>query len=180
MVWLSVFGIFNVHTDVDACHCTRGCTDTVRESALEVDSGGKKIPCRTWDSNPRQYCAWPSSRTLYPLSYPRPLESRQERRENCFLQGQLSVLALIGDFSSTPVVSTLLMFCCLTLWLECIDPSWSSATGTKDGVLEGRQASVSLTLSDTECPASLWLLMPHCSDALIMHSKKTIFRVLFW
>ena len=41
MVWLSVFGIFNVRTDVDACDCTRGCTDTVSESALEVDSGGK-------------------------------------------------------------------------------------------------------------------------------------------
>ena len=27
-----------------------GCTDTVRESALEVDSG-RKIPCRTGDSN---------------------------------------------------------------------------------------------------------------------------------
>ena len=65
----------------------RGCTDTVRESALEVDSiifktslfyrlslicslasedikqkdrivvSGRKIPCRTRDSNPRQYCA---------------------------------------------------------------------------------------------------------------------------
>ena len=28
-----------------------GCTDTVRESALEVDSG-RRIPCRTVDSNP--------------------------------------------------------------------------------------------------------------------------------
>ena len=34
-----------------------GCTDTVRQSALEVDSG-RKIPCRTGDSNPRQYYAW--------------------------------------------------------------------------------------------------------------------------
>ena len=47
-----------------------GCTDTVRESALEADSG-RKIPCRTVDSNPRQYCAWLFSRTLYPLSFPR-------------------------------------------------------------------------------------------------------------
>ena len=45
-ILLSVFGIFNVSTDVDAC------TDTVRESALNVDSG-RKIPCRTGDSNPR-------------------------------------------------------------------------------------------------------------------------------
>ena len=41
--------------------------DTV-ESALEVDSG-EKIPCRTGDSNPRQYCAWLFSRTLYQLSF---------------------------------------------------------------------------------------------------------------
>ena len=31
--------------------------DTVRESALEADSE-RNIPCRTADSNPRQYCAW--------------------------------------------------------------------------------------------------------------------------
>ena len=36
------------------------CTDTVRESALK-DELGKKILCRTWNSNPRQYCAWRSS-----------------------------------------------------------------------------------------------------------------------
>ena len=33
-----------------------GCTNTVRESALKVGSG-RKILCRTWDSNPCQYCA---------------------------------------------------------------------------------------------------------------------------
>ena len=49
-----------------------GCTDTVRESALKVDSG-RKNRCHTGDSNPRQYCACLFSRTLYPLSYCRPL-----------------------------------------------------------------------------------------------------------
>ena len=44
-----------------------GCVDTVRESALEVDSG-RKIPCSTCDSNMCQYCAWPFSGTLYQLS----------------------------------------------------------------------------------------------------------------
>ena len=77
------------------------CTDTIRESVLE--DSGSKIPCRTWDSNPRQFYAWPNSRTLYPLSYRRRLVSRQERRENCFLQGQLFVMALIWGFRSTPV-----------------------------------------------------------------------------
>ena len=58
-------GIFNVLTDVSACDCTRECTDTVRESALKVDSG-KKIPCRTGESNLRQRRDGP---TLYQLSY---------------------------------------------------------------------------------------------------------------
>ena len=31
------YGIFNVHTDVNARHCTRVCTGTVRESALKID-----------------------------------------------------------------------------------------------------------------------------------------------
>ena len=44
------YGILNVRTDVNTCDCTRGCTDTVRESALKVDSG-RKIPCRTGESN---------------------------------------------------------------------------------------------------------------------------------
>ena len=32
------YGIFNVRTDVNACNRARGCTNTVRESALKVDS----------------------------------------------------------------------------------------------------------------------------------------------
>ena len=38
------YGIFNARRDVNACDCTRGCTDTVRESALIVDSGGGGNP----------------------------------------------------------------------------------------------------------------------------------------
>ena len=42
-----------------------GCADTVRESALTVDSG-RKIPFLAEDSNPRQHCAWLfPSRTIY-------------------------------------------------------------------------------------------------------------------
>ena len=40
------YRVFNVRTDANACDCTRGCTDTIRESALKVDSG-RKIPSRT-------------------------------------------------------------------------------------------------------------------------------------
>ena len=49
-----------------------GCMDTLRKSALEVDSR-TKIPCRTGDSIPSQYFAWLFSRTLYQLSSPRPI-----------------------------------------------------------------------------------------------------------
>ena len=64
-----MFGIFNVRTAVDACSSHRGCTDTVRETALEADSW-TKIHCRIWDSNPRQYCAWLFIRALYQLRIP--------------------------------------------------------------------------------------------------------------
>ena len=33
------YRIFDVRTDVNACDCTRGCTNTVRESALKADCG---------------------------------------------------------------------------------------------------------------------------------------------
>ena len=70
---------FLTFADVDA---HGGCTDTERESALKADSG-RKIPCRTGDSNPRQYCAWIFNRTLYPLSYhPLPFEEGS-RSEQC-------------------------------------------------------------------------------------------------
>ena len=39
--WDIDYGIFNVRTDITACDCTRGCTDSMRESALKVDSGIK-------------------------------------------------------------------------------------------------------------------------------------------
>ena len=61
-----VFRVFNVRTDVNACYCTRGDVRThVRESALKVDSG-RKIPCRTGESNLRQRGDGPM---LYQLSY---------------------------------------------------------------------------------------------------------------
>ena len=59
------YGIFNVRTDVNACDPTTGCTGTVRESALKVDSG-RKIPRCTGGSNLRQRRAGP---TFYQVSY---------------------------------------------------------------------------------------------------------------
>ena len=58
-------GIFNARIYVNACDCARGCMDTVRESGQKVDSG-KKIPCRTGNSNLLQRLAGPM---LYQLSY---------------------------------------------------------------------------------------------------------------
>ena len=52
------YGIFNVRVDINACDCTRGFTDTVRESALKVDSR-RKIPCHTGESNLRRQRAGP-------------------------------------------------------------------------------------------------------------------------
>ena len=59
------YGIFKVRTDVNACDCTRVCTDTIREAALKFDSG-RKIPCRTGESNLLRQRAGPA---LYQLSY---------------------------------------------------------------------------------------------------------------
>ena len=59
------YGIFNVRTDVNACDCARGCTNTIRESALK-DNSGRKIPGRTGESNLRQHHSGPM---LYQLSY---------------------------------------------------------------------------------------------------------------
>ena len=56
-----------MRTDVNACDCTRGCTDTVRESALKVDSR-RKIPCRTGESNLRRQRAGPTPLQLIYIS----------------------------------------------------------------------------------------------------------------
>ena len=50
--------IFIVRTDVNACDCTRRCTNTESESVLKVDSG-KKIPFRTGEIEPAS-AAWRS------------------------------------------------------------------------------------------------------------------------
>ena len=56
---------FNLRSEVNACDCTRGCPDTVRESALKVDSG-RKIPSRTGESN---LCRQRAGPMLYQLRY---------------------------------------------------------------------------------------------------------------
>ena len=59
------YRIFDVRTDVNACSCTLGWTNTVRESALKVHPG-RKISCSTGELNLRRRCAGPM---LDQLSY---------------------------------------------------------------------------------------------------------------
>ena len=66
---MAVIGIFN--TDVDAYDGTRRLYGHhgLRESALKLTLGfKKKIPCRSGDSNPIQYCAFQSDALLTELS----------------------------------------------------------------------------------------------------------------
>ena len=65
------YGIFNMRADIMHVIAHGGCTDTVRKSALKVDSGGK-IPCRTAESNLRRQRAGPM---LYQLSYTPNIEA---------------------------------------------------------------------------------------------------------
>ena len=58
------YGIFSARTDVNACDCTQGCTDTGKEYVLKVDSG-RKILRRNGESN---LCQRRSGPTLYRLN----------------------------------------------------------------------------------------------------------------
>ena len=71
------YGIFNARTDINARDYTRGSTDTVRESALKVDSG-RKIPCRTGESNLRRQRASPM---LYQLIYIPTITYKKKEKE---------------------------------------------------------------------------------------------------
>ena len=54
-IWLPVFGVFNVRTDVGACDCTLGLYKHCKSLHWKVT--GRKIPCRTGESKLHQYCA---------------------------------------------------------------------------------------------------------------------------
>ena len=87
------YGIFNVHTDINACDCTRGCTDTVRESALKVDCR-RKIPCRTGDSN---LCRRRDGPMLYQLSYIPPSPAPHLQRRGLKNRSVISDLRQVWD-----------------------------------------------------------------------------------
>ena len=75
------YRIFNMRTDVHACDCTRNVRTHVRDSALKIDYG-RKIPCRTGESNLRQRRVGP---TLYQLSYISILNTKYMSIKNKFL-----------------------------------------------------------------------------------------------
>ena len=85
----------------------QGCMDTVRESALEADSG-RKIPCTTTDLNHHQYRACLFCPTLYQLSCPRPL---QTSILIIFKNVCIIVLSLAGAATSIIFVVTKHAFC---------------------------------------------------------------------
>ena len=71
MVWLPVFGIFNVHTDVDACDCTRELYGH-RKRVCTGSYLWEKNPLPHRGLEPASVSCWLFSRTFYPLSYSRP------------------------------------------------------------------------------------------------------------
>ena len=62
-----MFGIFKVCTDVYACHCTEGCTNTVRESALKIVG---KDPLLHHGIEPRSVLYQAFWSPTAPVSYP--------------------------------------------------------------------------------------------------------------
>ena len=79
VVRLTAFRIFNMRTNVHILNAHWGCTDTVRESALKVDSR-RKIPCWTRDSNLHQCHTCLFIQMIYQVSYPHssnPLDCSQ-------------------------------------------------------------------------------------------------------
>ena len=46
-----------------------GAVQTPKECALKAESG-RKIPCRTGESNRIQYCVWLFNPALYQMTYP--------------------------------------------------------------------------------------------------------------
>ena len=78
------YGLFNMRTDINAFDCTQGCTDTIRESALKVDSR-RKTPCCTGESNNWQWQQH-AGLTLCQLSYiPTHCGINKQRASDCWL-----------------------------------------------------------------------------------------------
>ena len=126
------YGIFNVRTDGNACDCTRGCTDTVTESALKVDSV-RKSPRRTGESNLRRQRAGPM---VYELSYiptqltahsfhftfEREREREREKRERFFVSDSVQSLDRLGrrgDMRDDSAVIFQSFFCTRPLIVRC-------------------------------------------------------------
>ena len=88
------YRVFDMHTDVTACDCIQGCTDTIRESALKVDSG-RKILCRSRELNLHwRRASW----MLYRLSYI-PTHGEQVRQKKLEKKTHKSFAIVTGSKS---------------------------------------------------------------------------------
>ena len=119
------YGIFDVRTDVNACDCTRGCADTVRESAMKVDPG-RKIPCREpvsaacrSDALPVELHPYPSHRMLLLLLLFFFFFLSPEGRPG--ISDVSRLFGIAGLLFDSTLLSTLLVFCLvLLLSLSCL------------------------------------------------------------
>ena len=119
------YRIFIVRTDVNARDCTRGCTDTERESALKVDSG-RKISCRTEESKLRRRQDGPM---LYQLSYIPSPNSFKVPGWKCLLRGNHCARhALRSVFPGLPRVLFFLPYLCVHGKAKCVETKYCVMT----------------------------------------------------
>ena len=115
MVWLPVFGIFNMCTNVDGCDCTQGCTDTVRVcTGLKLT--GRKIPCHPGNLTPCQYSAWLSVRCSTNWAITAPCRGHQH--------WQVTYTTGWQDWKSCPALHILPSCSCLLSQGKCDNKSW--------------------------------------------------------
>ena len=69
MVWLPVFGNFNMHSGVEACDFTWGLYGHCKSLHWKRTLGETSLAV-LGDAQTRQYCTWLFSWTLYQLCYP--------------------------------------------------------------------------------------------------------------
>ena len=74
-----------------------GCTDVVREPALEADSG-RTIIRHTGESNSPQYCVWIFAPALCQLSYPTPSNDNAHARKENFVTSSSKTRAVVVVF----------------------------------------------------------------------------------
>ena len=76
-----------------------GCTNIVRKSTLKADSG--RNPCRTRESNPRQYGAWLFGSVLHQLNGPTLICTKHMSRAlKVMMHGMMSVVKPVLNWAN--------------------------------------------------------------------------------